>query len=139
MKCYIFIGLVLISIILVGCKPEAVEPEQPTSAQDSAEPEVQVSEPAVETNTADQFEDSGEAVIEIYSTVPHPFELTIKAGQTVKWVNKDRIAYRVLGDKQESFETDPFGPGVSYTKVYDNPGTYTYYLVPGKAGKIIVE
>ncbi|MBW3022113.1 hypothetical protein KY328_04265 [Candidatus Woesearchaeota archaeon] len=139
MRWQVIFGLVLISVILIGCKPTAVEPEQPAAVEDGTGAVVPGSGVAKPETPVNGDAADGAAIIQIYATVPDPFEVTIKAGERVKWVNTDRIAYKVLGDKQDSFESEPFASGGSYSRVYDTPGTYTYYIIGGKAGKVIVE
>ncbi len=60
-----------------------------------------------------------------------PSEITIKAGDDVKWLNKERRAYhnvwfRDLGE-------DPTGeifPAESVQRTFDRPGTYHYVCEP---------
>lgn len=132
MRVNIIIGLVLVSLILFGCQQQQVI-QEPTAP-------VEVSEPKIQEPLAPELEQPAaiETIIEIYKTVPTPFKVTIKAGEIVTWANADKVAYKIIGDKQEPFESDPIGPGVAYQRAYHTPGEYTYYIIPGKAGKIIV-
>jgi len=60
-----------------------------------------------------------------------PAEITIKAGDTVRWVNKERRQYhnvwfRDLGEKP----VGEFFPGETYEKTFDTPGDYPYVCEP---------
>lgn len=60
-----------------------------------------------------------------------PEEITIKAGDTVRWVNKERRQYhnvwfRDLGEEP----TGEFFPGEMFEKTFNEPGTYAYVCEP---------
>lgn len=74
----------------------------------------------------------------------HPAEVTIRAGQTVRWENHERrqfhnVWFRELGE-------DPYPyifPDESIEKTFDEPGQYPYVCQPhedrGMVGTVIVE
>ncbi len=74
-----------------------------------------------------------------------PSTLTIKAGDTVKWVNNKLSPHNVAFEDSslESHKQLLFSPGDSVETTFPNPGTYSYYCEPhrgaGMVGKIIVE
>ncbi|MGD1853522.1 MAG: plastocyanin [Leptolyngbyaceae cyanobacterium] len=83
-----------------------------------------------------------------------PATLTIKAGDTVTWVNNKMAPHNVIfdaaqipGDKamadELSQEQLTFSPGESYSSTFSEPGEYSYFCAPhrgaGMVGKIIVE
>lgn len=75
-----------------------------------------------------------------------PPTLTIKAGDTVKWVNNKLPPHNIVfeGDVANKSHQDLlFSPGESYEVTFDTPGTYSYYCAPhrgaGMAGKIVVQ
>ena len=74
-----------------------------------------------------------------------PSNLTIKSGDTVKWVNNKLYPHNVSFEDSslESHKQLVFSPGDSYETTFPNPGTYTYYCEPhrgaGMVGKIVVE
>ena len=74
-----------------------------------------------------------------------PSTITIKAGDTVKWVNNKLSPHNVAFDDPslESHKQLLFAPGDSYETTFTNPGEYTYYCEPqrgaGMVGKVIVE
>jgi plastocyanin len=74
-----------------------------------------------------------------------PSSLTIKAGDTVKWVNNKLSPHNVVFDssKELSHENLVFSPGESYESTFNEAGTYDYYCQPhrgaGMVGKIVVK
>ena len=79
-----------------------------------------------------------------------PANLTIKAGDTVTWVNNKMAPHNVIFDTSDKGLADKlshnqltFAPGENYSTTFDAPGEYTYYCAPhrgaGMVGKIIVE
>ncbi|OKH20967.1 plastocyanin [Hydrococcus rivularis NIES-593] len=100
---------------------------------------------AAETYTVKMGSDSGLLKFE-------PDTLTIKAGDTVKWVNNKLAPHNVVFDSSKmdeavatkmSHKNLVFSPGESYESTFDEPGEYTYYCEPhrgaGMVGKIIVK
>lgn len=74
-----------------------------------------------------------------------PPTVTIKAGDTVKWVNNKLSPHNVVveGHTELSHKALAFSPGESFETTFDAPGTYTYYCEPhrgaGMVGKVVVE
>ena len=70
----------------------------------------------------------------------NPHSITVKAGTTVTWTNKDDIPHADRGDRQrvqiEALDTDD-----SYSFTFTTPGTYQYFcsLHPHMTGTIVVE
>jgi YVTN family beta-propeller protein len=52
--------------------------------------------------------------------------VTVKAGQTVSWVNNDAVTHSVEA-ADGSWDLGDLGPGQRATKTFDVPGTYEYY------------
>ena len=70
-----------------------------------------------------------------------PAALTVKAGTTVTWTNKDDIPHGIGSannafKKSQALDTDD-----SYSFTFATPGTYQYfcYLHPKMVGSIVVE
>ncbi|NEN94290.1 MAG: plastocyanin [Moorea sp. SIO1F2] len=75
-----------------------------------------------------------------------PNEVTISAGDTVKWVNKKMFPHNVIfeGDAADkSHKKYAYKPGESFTATFDQTGTYKYFCAPhrgaGMTGKVIVK
>ena len=106
---------------------------------------VAVSPATAETYTVKMGTDSGLLKFE-------PAELTIKPGDTVKWVNNKLSPHNVVFDStkvSEEFANKAnhkgmlFQPGESFTTTFSDAGVYSYYCEPhrgaGMVGKIVVE
>ncbi|MEM6254412.1 MAG: plastocyanin [Cyanobacteria bacterium P01_D01_bin.156] len=83
-----------------------------------------------------------------------PATITIKAGDTVTWVNNKMAPHNVIFDAAAvpggksvadslSQEQLTFAPGESYSSTFSDAGEYSYFCAPhrgaGMVGKIIVE
>ncbi|WP_239618941.1 multicopper oxidase domain-containing protein [Cohnella mopanensis] len=55
-----------------------------------------------------------------------PKKLTIRKGQTVTWINRDSMSHTVY-DLGDSFSSRDLPPNQSYSHLFDQTGTYTYY------------
>ncbi|MCW6038164.1 plastocyanin [Spirulina subsalsa FACHB-351] len=99
---------------------------------------VAVAPAAAETYTVKMGADSGQLKFE-------PDNLTIKAGDTVKFVNNKLAPHNVVFDKapELSHKQLLFSPGESFETKFDTAGAYSYYCEPhrgaGMVGKITVE
>lgn len=75
-----------------------------------------------------------------------PSTVTIKKGDTVKWVNNKLPPHNIVFEgsaANKSHQQLLFSPGESYEATFDEPGTYSYYCAPhrgaGMAGKVVVQ
>jgi plastocyanin len=60
-----------------------------------------------------------------------PEEITIKAGDTVHWVNVERRAYHTIWFKEQGEkETAELFPKEFFEKTFDKPGDYPYLCGP---------
>jgi plastocyanin len=55
-----------------------------------------------------------------------PKELTIAAGTTVTWTNREDIQHMLI-DRAGSFGSPIFGKGETFSNTFKKPGTYPYY------------
>src|SRR5689334_3242857 len=70
-----------------------------------------------------------------------PAELSIKAGETVKWTNEDDRDHTVASrDKESKFKSPILHHGESWSMTFDKPGKYSYgcRLHPRMRGAIVV-
>ncbi len=69
-----------------------------------------------------------------------PQELTVAAGTTVTWVNRDDIPHSVV-DKNKGFRSKTLDTDNSFSFTFANAGTYDYIcgLHPQMTGKVIVK
>nr|AUG32835.1 plastocyanin precursor [Paulinella longichromatophora] len=74
-----------------------------------------------------------------------PSTVTIKAGDTVKFVNNKLSPHNAVFDGHEELSHPElaFSPGESWEETFTTPGTYDYWCEPhrgaGMVGKVIVE
>lgn len=78
-------------------------------------------------------------VVAIDGTSYHPVELTVKKGETVRWVNKDPFPHTVTAPG--AFDSKDIGAGRSWTYVARKPGRYAYVCKyhPNMKGTLVVE
>ena len=70
-----------------------------------------------------------EILIQDYKFIPAL--LTVKAGTTVKWTNREkRTTHSVLFSGPGGFESERFFPGESWQRRFDTPGSYPYGCGP---------
>jgi plastocyanin len=74
-----------------------------------------------------------------------PSTVTIKAGDTVKFVNNKLAPHNAVFDGHDELSHSDlaFAPGESWEETFSEAGTYDYYCEPhrgaGMVGKVIVE
>lgn len=91
------------------------------------------------TPTGEEAMEKTEVVIEDFSF--NPPSLTVAAGTTVTFTNKDLTSHSATADDGKSFDTGLIGQNESATVTFDTPGTYSYHCTPHPTMKatIIVE
>ena len=69
-----------------------------------------------------------------------PGTITIPAGTTVKWTNRDDIPHTVVNDYQK-FQSKALDTDESYSYTFTKPGTYPYFcsIHPKMTGKVVVQ
>jgi plastocyanin len=69
-----------------------------------------------------------------------PAELTIKAGDTVTWVNDDPVVH-TLSDLGGAFDSGSISPGGTWSYTFNDKASYDYYcsIHPLMTGKLVVE
>jgi plastocyanin len=77
--------------------------------------------------------------INIYGAVFEPARVTVDAGDTVKWVNKDNAQHQIVANNG-TFASPVLNPGRTYGHTFKNAGTFGYKDVMGKLkrGTIVV-
>ena len=99
------------------------------------------SEPAASAAGSDAV-----VTIETFNFAPDP--ITVEAGTTIVFTNKDKINHSVTAGTRASPEAERFegvmdGAGDVYELTLDEPGTYAYFCRfhpgPGMTGEIVVE
>jgi plastocyanin len=70
-----------------------------------------------------------------------PTELTVAAGTTVEWVNRDDIPHVVVSDDKKTFKSKALDTDDKFSYTFTKPGTYSYFcsVHPKMTGKVIVQ
>jgi plastocyanin len=70
-----------------------------------------------------------------------PQTLTVKAGATVTWTNRDDIPHGIASSNNAFKRSQALDTDDSYSFTFTTPGTYQYfcYLHPHMVGSIVVE
>lgn len=78
--------------------------------------------------------------ISIYGSAFSPKNVTVTAGDTVTWVNRDNANHQVLA-KSGQFASAILKPGQKYVHAFQAPGTYAFLdeLNPKLTGKVTVK
>jgi plastocyanin len=112
-------ALLIILAALAGCKPKSgATPDgtgTPTTNVISGTP------------TTDVI--SGKVTILLQENEFHPQKLTIRAGTTVSWINKDP-QFRIIRSDDGLFKSSSLAIGQMFSFTFDKPGTYKYYCEP---------
>lgn len=83
----------------------------------------------------------GQKVVLIDNFSYSPKELTISAGETVVWKNKDSIRHNVFSDNGNELDSKLLGKDETYSYTFNQTGEYAYHCTPHPfmKGKIIVQ
>jgi len=76
--------------------------------------------------------------IENYAFTPDP--VTVAAGATVVWTNRDEVAHTVVSN-DKLFSSPELEPNASFEFTFTKAGTYAYFctLHPEMKGKVVVK
>lgn len=82
----------------------------------------------------------GSAQVVLQNIAINPTSVTIKAGGTVTWTNKDGFDHHLVGDKGE-FDSGNMAAGATFSFTFKTAGTITYHcsIHPQMTGTIIVQ
>lgn len=56
-----------------------------------------------------------------------PVKVTVPAGTTVKWTNRDDIPHTVVSEDNMTFKSQVLDTDQAFTFTFRKPGTYRYY------------
>ncbi|HKM67314.1 MAG TPA: cupredoxin family copper-binding protein [Candidatus Acidoferrum sp.] len=70
-----------------------------------------------------------------------PGAVTVPAGTTVQWVNRDDIPHTVVSEDKSTFKSKALDTDDNYSYMFTKPGTYTYFcsIHPKMTGKVVVQ
>jgi plastocyanin len=83
---------------------------------------------------------SSEAAVKIDNFSFSPAVITVKAGTTVRWTNRDDIPHTVTAD-DKSFKSKVLDTDEQFTYTFSKPGTYKYFcsIHPKMTGSVVVQ
>jgi len=70
-----------------------------------------------------------------------PATVTVAAGATVQWVNRDDIPHTIVSDDKTTFKSKALDTDDSYSYTFTKAGTYNYFcsIHPKMTGKVVVQ
>jgi plastocyanin len=70
-----------------------------------------------------------------------PVTITVPAGTTVSWVNRDDIPHTVVSDDKTTFKSKALDTDDKFSFTFSKPGTYSYFcsIHPKMTGKVVVQ
>jgi plastocyanin len=94
---------------------------------------------SAQTETAPLAVNSAPVSIDNFSFTPQT--LTVKAGTTVTWTNRDDIPHGIASDNKAFTRSKALDTDDSYSVTFTTPGTFKYfcYMHPHMTGTVIVE
>jgi len=131
-------------VLLAACAPQAqpampaAQPEPVVEQPPAAVPADQPSAPApAETASAAGTTHD----VDIQGFKFNPAIITVSAGDTVRWNNKDSAPHDATADDQSWATRTPLRKGESDTVTFDTPGTYEYHCAihSNMKAKVIVQ
>jgi len=84
---------------------------------------------------------AAQAEVEIDNFSFSPAELTVAAGTTVKWTNRDDIPHTVVSDDKSTFRSKALDTDDTFSFTFTKPGTYGYFcsIHPKMTAKVVVQ
>ena len=70
-----------------------------------------------------------------------PSALSVPAGTTVTWINRDDVPHVVVDTERKEFKSPPLDTDQKFSYTFAKAGTYTYYcsIHPKMTGKVVVQ
>jgi len=70
-----------------------------------------------------------------------PNTITVPAGSTVRWTNRDDIPHNVVSDDKTTFKSKVLDTDEQFAYTFTKPGTYSYFcsIHPKMTGKVVVQ
>ncbi len=98
-----------------------------------------VVQPGTTGNTQNPSAGQVTSTVMIKAMAFDPSSITIKAGQTVTWVNQDTITHTTTGDQGE-WDSGSLAPGAIYQQTFAKAGQYAYHcsIHPFMVGQVVV-
>ncbi len=144
---FTFLVLILAAAGCYGTSPTPA-PQTPTpevNAPSANVPEINIivptnvnvtPPPANVNQPAEEYPKTAAVLLQNFSVAPAT--VTIAAGGSVTWTNRDSVNHTVTGS---GWGSELFGKDGTFTKKFDEPGTYSYHCTPhpNMTGTVIVK
>src|SRR3989344_2108557 len=137
-------GIIIIVLVLIVGGFYYINSPAPTKDKINSGEEIVISEENQNSNSNSSSENSvneaQEYMIDIANFAFSPSSLTINAGDSVTWTNRDSSAHTVTSDSGNELDSERISNGQIYTHVFAQPGTYSYHCTPhpGMKATIVV-
>src|SRR5208283_2131456 len=84
---------------------------------------------------------ASEVAVKIDNFSFSPATITVPAGTTVRWTNRDDIPHTVVSDDKTTFKSKVMDTDEQFTYTFTKPGTYGYFcsIHPKMTGKVVVQ
>ena len=85
---------------------------------------------------------AGEAMVTIDNFAFTPAQITVSAGTTVTWLNRDDIPHLIVGAVGKTLlRSPPLDTDDAFSATFITPGTYDYFcsLHPHMQGSVVVQ
>jgi plastocyanin len=81
-----------------------------------------------------------EAAVKIDNFSFSPATITVPAGTTIRWTNRDDIPHTVVSD-EKTFKSKVLDTDQEFIFTFSKPGTYSYFcsIHPHMTGKVVVQ
>ena len=83
---------------------------------------------------------ASEVAVKIDNFSFSPATITVPAGTTVRWTNRDDIPHTVVSE-DKTFKSKPLDTDEQFTYTFTKPGAYSYFcsIHPKMTGKVVVQ
>lgn len=97
-------------------------------------------EGAIKENNS-QVEQVGNSTVTIANFAFSPQTITVKKGSTITWTNQDSVGHTVTSDTGSELDSPLLSKGQSYSKTFNEVGTFNYHCTPhpNMKGIVVVE
>lgn len=129
-----YTGIVLLAVLLAACGS--------SQASTSSAPTDTLAAPASAIGPVDTPAATAAATVDVAISgfAFDPATITISAGQSVTWTNKDNVVHTVTAD-DNSWTSGDIANGQTFTQTFSTAGTYNYHCAihPNMTGTVIVQ
>jgi len=84
---------------------------------------------------------ASEVAVKIDNFSFSPATITVSAGTTIRWTNRDDIPHTVVSDDKTTFKSKVLDTDEQFTYTFTKPGTYSYFcsIHPKMTAKVVVQ